>query len=280
MRAKIEGYWTLRGGASWRSCRTTPGSTTKVGRRVNLSAPAAAERMRRMEEAGIITGYRAQVDPEKVGLPLAAFVRIEVPGANHKKVEALVVELPEVLECHRATGTDCYVMKVVLASMDHLQTLLDKLVMWGSPVTSIVISSPVPGRGIQRQPIPPRMAVRPLAGTLDSSTRCGPQHSSSGPFRCPGDSPLPPAGGGARPNRVLPRVRSLRVARAGFARGDCGGSFHPVVRRSFWDGGGPGRNLVRIDVADPGENLLIHQRRLDLTPPPFEPLTEGGEVQV
>jgi Lrp/AsnC family transcriptional regulator, leucine-responsive regulatory protein len=122
----------------------------ELGRRVNLSSPAAAERMRRMEEAGIITGYRAQIDPKKVGLPLTAFVRIEVPGANHKKVEDLVVELPEVLECHRATGTDCYVMKVVLASMNHLQTLLDKLVVWGSPVTSIVISSPVPGRGIQR----------------------------------------------------------------------------------------------------------------------------------
>jgi Lrp/AsnC family transcriptional regulator, leucine-responsive regulatory protein len=73
-------------------------------------------------------------------------VRIEVPGANHKKFEALVVE---VLECHRTTGTDCYAMKAVLASIDHLQTLLDKLVPWGSPVTSIVISSPVPGRGIQ-----------------------------------------------------------------------------------------------------------------------------------
>ena len=126
----------------------------ELGRRVNLSAPAAAERIRRMEEAGIITGYRAQVNPERVGLPLTAFVRIEVPGANHKKLEALVVELPEVLECHRATGTDCYVMKVVLASMDHLQTLLDKLVLWGSPVTSIVISSPGPGRGVQRGPSP------------------------------------------------------------------------------------------------------------------------------
>jgi Lrp/AsnC family leucine-responsive transcriptional regulator len=103
-----------------------------------------------MEEAGIITGYRAQVDSEKVGLPLTAFVRIEVPGANHKKIEALVVELPEVLECHRTTGTDCYVMKVVLASMNHLQALLDKLVPWGSPVTSIVISSLVPGCEIQR----------------------------------------------------------------------------------------------------------------------------------
>jgi Lrp/AsnC family leucine-responsive transcriptional regulator len=122
----------------------------ELGRKVNVSAPAVAERVRRMEEAGIITGYRAQVNPEEVGLPLTAFVRIEVPGGNHKKVEVLVVELPEVLECHRATGTDCYVMKVVLASMDHLRTLLDKLVPWGSPVTSIVISSPVPGRAIQR----------------------------------------------------------------------------------------------------------------------------------
>jgi Lrp/AsnC family transcriptional regulator, leucine-responsive regulatory protein len=126
----------------------------ELGRRVNLSAPAAAERVRRMEEDGIITGYRAEVSAEKVGLPLTAIVRIEVPGANHKKVEELVVGLHEVLECHRATGTDCYVMKVVLASMEHLRMLLDKLVPWGSPVTSIVISSPVPGRGIARGPYP------------------------------------------------------------------------------------------------------------------------------
>jgi Lrp/AsnC family leucine-responsive transcriptional regulator len=85
----------------WRILKELQGNARlthkELGRRVNLSAPAAAERVRRMEEAGIITGYRAQVDHEKVGLPLAAFVRIEVPGANHKKVEALVAE---VLECH------------------------------------------------------------------------------------------------------------------------------------------------------------------------------------
>lgn len=124
------------------------------GRRVNLSAPAASERVRRMEEAGIITGYHAEVSAEEVGLPLTAFVRIEVPSVNHGKVEALVVELPEVLECHRATGTDCFLMKVVLASTDHLRRLLDRLVPWGSPVTSIVISYPVPGRGIARVPDP------------------------------------------------------------------------------------------------------------------------------
>jgi Lrp/AsnC family leucine-responsive transcriptional regulator len=127
---------------------------SELGRRVNLSAPAAAERVRRMEEAGIITGYSAEVSAEKVGLPLLAFVRIEVPGANHKRVEALARELPEVLECHRATGTDCFLMKVVLASTDHLRVLLDRLVPWGSPITSIVISSPVPGRGVGRVPRP------------------------------------------------------------------------------------------------------------------------------
>lgn len=126
----------------------------ELGRRVNLSAPAVAERVRRMEEAGIITGYRAEVSAERVGLPLLTFVRIEVPGANHEKVEALARGLPEVLECHRATGTDCFLMKVALASTDHLRDLLDRLVPWGSPVTSIVISSPVPGRGISRGPYP------------------------------------------------------------------------------------------------------------------------------
>ena len=123
---------------------------SELGRRVNLSAPAAAERVRRMEEAGIITGYRAEISAEKVGLPLTAFVRMEVPGVNHKRVEELVLDLPEVLECHRATGNDCYVMKVVLASMEHLRALLDRLVPWGSPVTSIVISSPVPRREIEQ----------------------------------------------------------------------------------------------------------------------------------
>lgn len=123
---------------------------SELGRRVNLSAPAAAERVRRMEEAGIIKGYRAEVSAEKVGLPLTAFIRIEVPGANHKRVEELVLDLPEILECHRATGNDCYVMKVVLASTEHLRMVLDRLVLWGSPITSIVISSPVPVRGIER----------------------------------------------------------------------------------------------------------------------------------
>jgi Lrp/AsnC family leucine-responsive transcriptional regulator len=128
----------------------------ELGRRVNLSAPATAERMRRMEEAGIITGYRAEVNAEKVGLPLTAFVRIEVPGVNHQKVEALVTELPEVLECHRATGTDCFLMKTVLASTDHLRAVLDKLVVWGNPVTSIVISPLFRGEGSHVYKIPPR----------------------------------------------------------------------------------------------------------------------------
>ena len=115
-------------------------------------------RLRRLEQEGFISSYATMLSAAAIGLPILAYAQVSLENHHPESVrqfDNLISELPEVLECHRATGTDCYVMKVVLASMDHLQTLLDKLVMWGSPVTSIVISSPVPGRGIQRQPIPP-----------------------------------------------------------------------------------------------------------------------------
>ena len=122
----------------------------ELGRRVNLSAPAAAERVRRMEEAGIITGYRTEVNPEKVGFPLGAFLRVEAPGVNHARVDALAEEMPEVLECYHVTGAESFLMRVVLSGTDHLQGLLYKFACWGSPTTSIVLSSPVPRRGIVR----------------------------------------------------------------------------------------------------------------------------------
>ena len=124
----------------------------ELGRRVNLSAPAAAERVRKMEEAGIITGYRAEVDPRKVGFPLGAFLRVEAPGVNHARLGTLARESPEVLECHHVTGSESFQMRVVLTGTDHLQELLRELARWGSPTTSIVLSSPVPRRGIARTP--------------------------------------------------------------------------------------------------------------------------------
>ena len=120
----------------------------ELGRRVGLSAPAVAERVRRLEEAGIIRGYRAEVDPAAVGLPVTAFIRVLTRPEGFARVIQLARELPEVLECHRATGTDCFVLKVVADSIAHLERVLDQLMCHGEPTTSIVLSSPVTRKAI------------------------------------------------------------------------------------------------------------------------------------
>src|SRR5579862_6677683 len=86
---------------------------TELGRRVGLSTPAAGERVRRMEEAGIILGYRAQLDYEKVGYPVLAFIRISVAGEFLSRITKISREMPEVLECHRVTGSDSFIIKAV-----------------------------------------------------------------------------------------------------------------------------------------------------------------------
>ena len=120
-------------------------SYQELAARVGLSPPAVAERMRRLEEAGIIVGYRAEVDASKLGLPITAFIRCNSPGPQ---VGRLARETPEILECHRITGGDAFILKAVVASVAHLEALIDRLLPYGQPTTSIVLSSPVPGRGI------------------------------------------------------------------------------------------------------------------------------------
>jgi Lrp/AsnC family transcriptional regulator, leucine-responsive regulatory protein len=110
-----------------------------------------AERVRRME-AGIITGYRAEVDPKKVGFLIDAFLRVEAPGLNHSRIGVLVEDTPEVFECHHVTGAESFLMGAVLSGTDHLQELLHGLARWGGFTTSIVLSSPVPRRDIERAP--------------------------------------------------------------------------------------------------------------------------------
>jgi Lrp/AsnC family leucine-responsive transcriptional regulator len=125
-------------------------SYSELGARVGLSPPAAAERIRRLEEAGIITGYRAQVDAAKLGLPITAYIRCTSPGPQ---IGAIARAAPEVLECHRVTGSDAFILKVVVASIAHLEALIDRLLPYGQPVTSLVLSSPVPGRGVAREAV-------------------------------------------------------------------------------------------------------------------------------
>jgi Lrp/AsnC family transcriptional regulator, leucine-responsive regulatory protein len=123
-------------------------SFAELGRRVGLSSPAVAERLGRLEEAGVITGYRAEVDPRAVGLTLGVVIRIRPAPRELRKVAELAQRTPEVVECHRITGEDCYFMKAYVRDVEHLEEVIDRFVIFGQTTTSIVQSSPVPGRGV------------------------------------------------------------------------------------------------------------------------------------
>ena len=118
----------------------------ELGRRVNLSSPAVAERVRRLENAGVITGYRAEIDPRALGYQLTAIVRVKPVGGQLRRIQELAAEVPEVGECHRITGEDCVYMKVHLRTIDDLSELLDRFLAYGETTTSIINASPVPGR--------------------------------------------------------------------------------------------------------------------------------------
>jgi Lrp/AsnC family leucine-responsive transcriptional regulator len=121
-------------------------SLAELGRRVNLSSPAVAERLQRLERTGTITGYRAEIDPKALGYPIAAFVRIRPTTRQLQKIPELAREVPEVVECHRVTGEDCFVLKLHLREMDDLEAILDRFIVLGQTTTSIIHSSPVSGR--------------------------------------------------------------------------------------------------------------------------------------
>jgi Lrp/AsnC family leucine-responsive transcriptional regulator len=119
-----------------------------LARRVGMSAPAVTERVQRMERAGVITGYRMEVNPAALGLPVTAFARIRPAPGQLPKVAELAAELPEVSECHRITGEDCFLVKVHAAAIEDLETTLDRFLLYGQTITSIVVSSPVPPRAL------------------------------------------------------------------------------------------------------------------------------------
>lgn len=122
---------------------------TELGRRVNLSASATTERVKRLEEAGVITGYHAHVDLPKVGFAVLAVVRLKYSGSRHRPLHRLLDERPEILECLRTTGDDCYVLKMAATSMVHLEQLVDELAQFGSTTTNLVYSQTLPYRGPQ-----------------------------------------------------------------------------------------------------------------------------------
>jgi Lrp/AsnC family transcriptional regulator, leucine-responsive regulatory protein len=123
-------------------------SNAELGRRVGLSAPAVAERLVRLEESGTIRSYRAEIDPRSLGWSLSLMLRIRPAPRELKKVAELAQRTPEVVECHRITGDDCYVMRLWVRDVEHMEELIDVFAPYGQTTTSIVQSSPVPGRSL------------------------------------------------------------------------------------------------------------------------------------
>jgi Lrp/AsnC family leucine-responsive transcriptional regulator len=121
-------------------------SIAELGRRVGLSSPAVADRLQRLEASGTITGYHAHVDPRALGLTLSAVIRVRPAPGQLQNVADLARRTEEVTECHRITGEDCYIMRAHVRDITHLEELIDRFVVLGQTTTSIVQSSPVPGR--------------------------------------------------------------------------------------------------------------------------------------
>ena len=125
----------------------------ELARRVGMSAPAVRERVARLEQAGVIRGYRLELDPAALGLPVAAWVRLRPGPGQLPKIADLARGIPEVSECHRISGEDCFLLKVHVPSIEALEPVLDRLLVLGQTTSSFVVSTPVPPR-------PPRAGPR------------------------------------------------------------------------------------------------------------------------
>jgi len=117
-----------------------------LARRVGMSAPAVTERVQRLERVGVITGFRMDVDPAALGMPVAALVRVRPGPGQLSKIADAARDTPEVVECHRITGEDCFFLKVHAPSIAALEEVLDRFLLFGQTTTSIVVSTPVPPR--------------------------------------------------------------------------------------------------------------------------------------
>jgi Lrp/AsnC family leucine-responsive transcriptional regulator len=136
----------------------------ELGRRVGLSTPAVIERVKRLEENHIILGYRAIVDPAKVGLPVRAFVKVTIAGDRLTKFSELIKLLPEVLECHRVTGAESFMVQVAVRDVAHMEEVIDAMMPYVATNTSMILASPVPWNSIlpaNNKSKPPRKGKRP-----------------------------------------------------------------------------------------------------------------------
>ncbi|WP_322919364.1 Lrp/AsnC family transcriptional regulator [Nocardioides renjunii] len=118
-------------------------SIAALARQVGMSTPTVRERVRRLEEAGVIRGYRLDVDPAAIGLPVAAWVRIRPGPGQLPRIAELAEATPQVSECHRISGEDCFLLKVHVARIEDLEGVLDQFLVHGQTTSSFIVSSPV-----------------------------------------------------------------------------------------------------------------------------------------
>ena len=130
-------------------------SVADLSRQVGLSSPSVSERLKRLEEAGVIQGYTVRLNPEALGLPLAAWLRIRPVPGQLRKVSEILGSLPEIVECDRVTGEDCFIARAHVRSVEDLEALIDEIIPYAMTNTAIIQSSPVPRR------LPPIPTVGP-----------------------------------------------------------------------------------------------------------------------
>jgi Lrp/AsnC family leucine-responsive transcriptional regulator len=123
-------------------------TVSALARRVGMSAPAVRERLQRLEEAGVIKGYRVEIDPAALGYPIAIVIRVRPMPGKLSKVAELAESLPQVVECHRITGEDCFFIRAYIEALDQLDRLQDRFSAYGQTTTSLIQSSPVPSRSL------------------------------------------------------------------------------------------------------------------------------------
>jgi len=120
----------------------------ELARRIGMSAPAVRERVQRLEEAGVISGYRVELDPKALGYGISAYIRVRPMPGKLTKIAELARRMPQVVECHRITGEDCFIMKIFLEDLTGLDRVLDRFLAFGQTTTALVQSTPVPPRSL------------------------------------------------------------------------------------------------------------------------------------
>jgi Lrp/AsnC family leucine-responsive transcriptional regulator len=130
-------------------------SFADLAREVSMSPSAVTERVRRLEQSGVITGYCAVVAPERIGLTILALVRLRYPSGNYRPFHSLLEHTAEIVEAHHVTGDDCFQLKVAARSMRHLEEVTGRIAALGPVTTSVVYSSPLPAREISRLAVEP-----------------------------------------------------------------------------------------------------------------------------